>query len=87
MVSGTRDRNPNDCWSRPRSLELVAGLGKHIVVVMMSTDVHGNLPRKSHVTQGSPPYYMYPLPKWRHPRRLEKHKKKRDKNEKRDKKD
>ena len=37
-------------WSRPRCPELVAGSGKHIEVVM-STDIHGNLPTMGHVTR------------------------------------
>ena len=33
----------------PMSLELVAGSGKHVGIVVVSTDIHGNLPTKGHV--------------------------------------
>ena len=38
-------------WNGARCPELVAGSGKHVVVVVMSTDVHGNLPTMGHVTR------------------------------------
>ena len=38
-------------WNGARCPELVAGLGKHVVVVVMSTDVHGNLSTMGHVTR------------------------------------
>jgi len=38
------------CWSRPRCPELVAGSRKQVEVVMMATDVHGNLSRMGHMT-------------------------------------
>jgi len=38
-------------WNGARCPELVAGSGKHVVVVVMSTDVHGNLPMMGHVTR------------------------------------
>ena len=38
-------------WNGVRCPELVAGSGKHIVVMVMSTDVHGNLPMMGHVTR------------------------------------
>ena len=38
-------------WNGARCPELVAGSGKHVVVVVMSTNVHGNLPMMGHVTR------------------------------------
>ena len=37
-------------WNGPRCPELVAGSRKQVEVVMMATDVHGNLSRMGHVT-------------------------------------
>ena len=38
-------------WNGARCPELVAGSGKHVVVVVMSTNVHGNLPMMGHMTR------------------------------------
>ena len=38
-------------WNGARCPELVTGSGKHVVVVVMSTNVHGNLPTMGHMTR------------------------------------
>ena len=63
-ASGKNDDLWGGHWNGPRCPELVAGLRKQVKVLVMATDVHGNLPTMGHVTgrAAHPVTYMYPPP-------------------------
>ena len=46
-----RSKPSSPRWSRPRCPELVAGLGKHIGMMIEAMYEHGNLSTKGHVTR------------------------------------